>query len=158
MAHITLPEVKLPDIKLPDGFRDMSRDDIVQAAQDLHMPKVDLSKIEMPDIDFSKFEMPKAITDRMPNRKRSNPLLPIAALLAVGAVIAAVWYLITSPVTGPRIKTAVNDLKSRMTGEPTDLVRYDNDGDLGSLLEDGTDQAHRSSISETPESVTAPSY
>lgn len=150
MAQISLPEVKLPDIKLPDGFREMNRDDIVQAAKDVRLPKVDLNKIELPDIDLSNLELPKAIADRLPNRKRPNPILPIAGLLAVGAVIAGIWYLITSPVTGPRIKTAVNDLKSRVTGERSDLVRYDEEGDLGSLLSDGGDRPKRSSTTSRP--------
>ncbi len=49
MREIVMPEVKLPDIKLPEGLREMSRDDIVQAAQDarsnMHMPrKIDISR------------------------------------------------------------------------------------------------------------------
>jgi hypothetical protein len=114
MAEITLPELKLPDIRLPEGLREMTRDDIVHAAKDLHLPK--------------------QVTDRIPGRRRVNPIVPIAAVLAVAAAFAAAWYLITSPVTGPRIRVAVNDLRSRVTGARTDLVRYDDDQDLGSLL------------------------
>jgi len=135
MPEITLPEVKLPDIKLPDGLREMSRDDIMKAARDVHLPR----NIDLPDIDLSKVSLPKQITGRMPNRRRPNPLLPIAGLLAIGAVIAAAWYLITSPVTGPRIKHAAIQLKSRVTGEPVDLVRYDDDANLNSLLPDRRD-------------------
>ena len=130
MPEINLPEVKLPEIKWPDGLRDMSREDIVNAARDVRMPK----RSDLPDIDLSKIELPKQISDRLPNRKRSNPLLPIAGLVAIGAAIAAAWWLITSPVTGPRIRHAVNDLKARMNGESNDLVRYDDESDLGSLL------------------------
>jgi hypothetical protein len=141
MPQLTLPEVKLPNVKLPEGLRDMNREDIANAAKDVRMPKIempdiDLSKIELPKMDLSKVELPKQITDRMPNRKRSNPILPIAGLLAVGAMIAAAWYLITSPMTGPKIRSAVHDLKARMNGESSDLVRYDDDHDLGSLLGD----------------------
>jgi hypothetical protein len=135
MPEITLPEVKLPDIKLPDGFREMNRDDIVKAAKDVHMPR----NVELPDIDLSKVSLPKQISDRLPNRRRPNPILPIAGLLAIGAVIAAAWYLITSPVTGPRIKHAAIQLKSRVTGEPVDMVRYDDDTNLNSLLPDRRD-------------------
>jgi hypothetical protein len=120
MAEITIPELKLPDIRLPEGLREMTRDDIVHAAKDVHLPK---------DI-----HLPKQVTDRIPGRRRANPIVPIAAVLAVGAAIAAAWYLITSPVTGPRIRVAVSDLRSRVTGGHTDLVRYDDDQDLGSLL------------------------
>lgn len=137
MPEITLPEVKLPDLKLPDGLRDMSREDIVNAARDVRMPKrSDLPDIDLAKVDLSKIELPKQITDRMPKRNRPNPILPIAGLLAVGAAIAAAWWLITSPITGPRIRSAVKDLKSRMNGEPNDLVRYDSDVDLGSLVSD----------------------
>ncbi len=132
MPEINLPEVKLPDFKWADGLREMSRDDIVNAARDVRMPK----KSDLPDIDLSKIELPKQISDRLPNRRRTSPILPIAGFVAIGAVIAAAWWLITSPATGPRIRHAVNDLKARMNGESNDLVRYDDEKDLGSLLAD----------------------
>jgi hypothetical protein len=146
MREITMPEVKLPDIKLPEGLREMSRDDIVQAAQDVrsnvHMPRkidmpdIDLSKVDLSKIDLSKVELPKQITDRLPQRRRSNPLLPIAGVLAVGAMIAGIWFLFTSSMTGPRARSAVKDLKQRVTGERSDLVRYDHEEHLDSLLAD----------------------
>ena len=152
MREIVMPEAKLPDIKLPEGLREMSRDDIVQAAQDarsnMHMPrkidlpdidlsKVDLSKVDLSRIDLSKVELPKQITDRLPRRRRPNPLLPIAGIVALGAMIAGVWWLFTSSMTGPRVRSAVNDLKQRVTGESDDLVRYDDDRNLESVLSDG---------------------
>lgn len=163
MREITMPDVKLPDIKLPDGLRDMTRDDIVQAAHDvrvrgselqkkIEMPDIDLSKIDLSKIDLSKVELPKQVTDRLPRRRRTNPLLPIAGLVAIGAAIAGVWWLFTSSVTGPRVRSAVNDLKQRMTGESNDLVRYDNDSDLGSLLTDAGEG--RSSMGSTPHTST----
>ncbi len=117
MPEITMPEVKLPDLRVPDALRE-----------------IDLSKV-----DLSGIEMPKQIADRLPKRSRPNPIMPIAALLAVGAAIAAAWWLVTSPITGPRVRNALNDLKARMNGEPMDLVRYDNDTNLGSLLADAPD-------------------
>jgi hypothetical protein len=152
MAEITMPEVKLPDIKLPDGFRDMTKDDIVraakdaskdvrEAARDVKMPK----KIAVPDIDLSKVELPDEIADRLPGRQRTNPFVPLLALTIVGLVFVAAWWLYTSATTGPRVRRAVDDIRSRITGETNDLVRYDNDNDLGSLvssdtgLETGTD-------------------
>ena len=152
MREIVMPEVKLPDIKLPEGLREMSRDDIVQAAHDarsnMHMPrkidlpdidlsKVDLSKVDLSRIDLSKVELPKQISDRLPRRRRSNPLLPIAGIVALGALIAGVWWLFTSSMTGPRVRTAVNDLKQRVTGDSTDVVRYDDERNLESVLSDG---------------------
>ena len=141
MPELNLPDVKLPDFKLPEGLRDMNREDIVNAARDMRMPKMS----DLPDIDLSKIELPKQITDHLPKRERRNPILPIAALVAVGAAVAAAWWLITSPLTGPRIRSAVDGLKSRMNGEPVDL-RADGDVDLGSILSDGAD-VHRSSMS-----------
>ena len=155
MPEINLPEVKLPEFKWPDGLRDMSREDIANAARDMRMPrKSDLPDIDLSKIDFSKVELPKQIADRMPNRKRSNPILPIAGLIAVGAAIAAAWYLITSPTTGPRIRHAVNDLKARMNGESNDLIRYDDEKDLGSLLT-GSPEASSSSMTTDPYASSA---
>jgi hypothetical protein len=145
MREITMPEVKLPDIKLPEGLRDMTRDDIVQAAHDARVRGAELQKkIELPDIDLSRVdlsgvELPKQVTDRLPRRRRPNPLMPIAGIMAVGAMIAGMWWLFTSSVTGPRVRSAVNDLKQRVTGESSDVVRYDNDANLGSLLSDSGD-------------------
>ena len=150
MPEINLPEVKLPEFKWPDGLRDMNREDFVNAARDVRMPDMRMpKKSDLPDIDFSKIELPKQISDRLPNRKRTNPLLPITVFVAIGAAVAAAWWLITSPVTGPRIRHAVNDLKARMNGESNDLVRYDDEKDLGSLLTDSP-SASASSITSDP--------
>src|SRR5687768_7849330 len=120
-----MPEVKLPELKWPEGLRDMNRDDIVNAARDVRMPDMRMPrKSDLPDIDLSKVELPKQISDRLPGRKRTNPILPIAVFVAIGAAVAAAWWLITSPVTGPRIRHAVNDIKARMNGETNDLIRY----------------------------------
>ena len=93
MPEINLPEVKLPDIKLPEGLRDMTRDDLVHAARDVRLPRMELPKrVELPDIDFSKLDLPKPIADRLPGRKRRNPLVPFVGLAIVGAVAAAIWW------------------------------------------------------------------
>jgi hypothetical protein len=165
MREITMPEVKLRDIRLPEGLREMSRDDIVQAAHDvrssMHMPKkidmpdIDLSKVDLSRIDLSKVELPRQLTDRLPQRRRRNPLLPIAGVLAVGAMIAGVWFLFTSSLTGPRVRSAVSDLKQRVTGERTDLVRYDQEEHLDSLLADAGEG--RSTMGSKPHSTVAKS-
>lgn len=135
MPDITLPEIKLPEVKLPDGLRDMSRQDIQHAIGNVKPPKLDLpKKIEMPDIDLSKIELPKAIEDRLPGRRRTNPVLPIAGLLVIGSLIAATWWLITTPGATMRVREAADRLRYRITGKRTDMVRYDDDGDLTSLL------------------------
>lgn len=155
MRDIALPEVKLPEIRLPDGLREMTLDDIVQAAQgrvqaaQVSLPKkADLPNVDLPKVDLPKVELPKQIADRLAGRRRPNPILPIAGILAVGAVIAGAIWLVTSPVTGPRVRHAVDDLRNRMTGRRTDLIRYDEEDDLGSLLTEPT--ADRSSMTLDP--------
>ena len=145
MAEITMPEIKMPDIKLPDGLRDMTKDDFIEArdefvktaksaTKDVKMPK----KITIPDIDLSKVELPDQIADRLPNRSRPNPLIPLLALTVVGLAFVAAWWLFTSATTGPRVRRAIDDARNRMSGESKDLVRYDNDRDLGSLVQQET--------------------
>ena len=160
MPDLSFPDLHLPDFKLPDGLRDMNRHDIQNAIGDRmpkrgDMPDIDLSKVDLPKavedrlsriekaiskIDVEKainnMEMPKAIKDRMPGRKRTNPILPIAALLAVGSMFAAAWWLITSPTANLKIRETADRIKARMSGAETDLQRYDNDANLGSLLPD----------------------
>jgi hypothetical protein len=102
MPEITMPEIKLPEIKLPDGLREMTRDDIVQAAKDVKLPK----QVKLPDIDLSKIELPDAIEDRMPGRRQMNPIVPLLALTVVGLAVVAAWWLFTSATTGPRVRRA----------------------------------------------------
>jgi hypothetical protein len=151
MPDLSLPEIRLPDIKLPEGLRDMNRHDIQNAIGDrmpkkIEMPDVDLSKVDLPkaledrlnqvEKAIKKMDLPKAVEDRMPGRKRSNPILPLAAILAVGSMFVAAWYLITSPTAATRVREAADRLKARVTGQETGLERYDDDKDLGSLLPD----------------------
>jgi hypothetical protein len=142
MPDLSLPEIHLPDIKLPEGLRDMNRQDIQTAFGDARdrMPK----RIEMPDIDLSRMQLPKSlegrlprsVEDRLPMKRRSNPLLPVAAFIAVGSMIAAAWWLITSPTASNRVRQTVDRLRYKLTGTETDVVLYDDDGNLTSLLPD----------------------
>jgi hypothetical protein len=142
MPDISLPEIHLPDVKLPEGLRDMNRQDIQNAIGDARskMPK----RIEMPDIDLSKVELPRALEGRLPKsvenrlpiKRRSNPLLPLAALFAVGSMCFAAWWLITSPTAGTRVRETVDRLRYKLTGKETDVVLYDDEGNLTSLLPD----------------------
>jgi hypothetical protein len=144
MPEITLPEVKLPDIKLPEGFRDMNKDDIVEVVREVKVPR-DIKvprAIKLPDIDLSKVEIPDSVVDRlpdslaerMPRRRRTNPILALLALTVVGLVFVAAWWLMTTPTAGTRVRRAMDDLRSRMNGEQNSLMRYDNEADLGSLV------------------------
>jgi hypothetical protein len=84
----------------------------------------------------------------MPRRKRSNPFLPIAAFVAIGSMIAAAWWLITSPTATLKVRGAADRIRARVAGPETGLERYDNDSDLGSLLPD-PDQTRPSLENET---------
>ena len=163
MPDISLPEIHLPDIKLPEALRDMNRQDIQNAIGDrmpkkIEMPDVDLSKIDLPkavearldkvEKAISKLDLPKAVEDRLPGRKRTNPILPLAAILAIGSMFAAAWYLITSPTAGTKVREAADRIKARVSGDETALTRYDDDADLGSLLPD-PDQTRPSVEAET---------
>lgn len=151
MPDISLPEIHFPEIKLPDSLRDMNRHDIQNAIGDrmpkkIEMPDIDLSKVDLPKaVDdrlarlekaINRLDLPKAVEDRMPRRKRTNPILPIAALLAVGSMFAAAWWLITSPTASLRVRETADRIKARVTGQENAVQRYDNDDDLGSLLPD----------------------
>ena len=167
MPDITMPEVKLPDVKLPEGLREMNRHDI-QAAFNDRMPK----KADLPDIDLSKaqksverrlrdVELPKVVEDRLP-RRRTNPVLPIAAFLAISAAIAAAWWLITSPTAAVRVRETADRTWRKVTGQTTDLVRFDDDQDLASLLPDPSidrptaeEESWPDSFAELGESVSA---
>jgi len=128
MPDITLPEIHLPDVKLPDGFRDVTRQDIQTAIGD-RLPK----RIEMPDVDLSKVELPKAVERRLPGRRRTNPILPVAAFVAIGSMIAAAWWLITSPTAMTRVRETADRIRARMNGS-TEVARFDAEDRLESLL------------------------
>ena len=156
MPDITLPEIHLPDVKLPDGLRDMSRHDIQSAISDrmpkkIEMPdvdlsKVDLSKVDLSKVDLSKVELPKAIERRMPGRRRSNPILPLAAFLAIGSLFAAAWWLITSPTAMVRVRETADRLRSRLGNGGDQLDAEDR---LETLLPD---------VNETRPSVEAETW
>jgi hypothetical protein len=155
MPEITMPEVKLPDIKLPEGLRDMNKKDIQAALNDrlpkkVEVPDVDLSKVEIPkavderlkrvekwvdSVDLSKTAAGKALDERIHPRRRPNPLLPIAALIAVLSAMAAAVWLITSPTATSRVRETADRTWRKVTGQNTDLMVRDDDADLASLLD-----------------------
>jgi hypothetical protein len=154
MPDISLPDVHLPDIKLPEGLRDMNRKDIQSALSDripkkIEMPDIDLSNVQLPKvvddrlkqvekrldaIDLSAVPLPKAVDKRLRPKRRSNPILPLAAILAVGSAFAAAWWLITSPTAAVRVRQSADRMWRRMTGQQLDLIPYDDDDDLASLV------------------------
>jgi hypothetical protein len=140
MPDITMPELHLPDVKLPEGLRDMSRQDIQSAISD-RLPK----KFEMPDIDLSKVELPKSVERHLPGRRRTNPIFPIAAVLAIGSLFAAAWWLITSPTAMVRVRETADRIKTRL-GNGVDQL--DAEDRLETLLPD-TNQTRPSVEAET---------
>jgi hypothetical protein len=168
MPDLSLPAIHLPDLRLPDTFRDMNRHDIQNAISNrmprkVEMPVVSLSNVDLPkavedrlsrvEKAINRMELPKAVQDRMPRRKRPSPILPIAALVAIGSMFAAAWWLITSPTASVRVRGAADRIRARVAGPENGLQRYDNDVDLGSLLPD-PDQTRPSVENEAwPETV-----
>ena len=114
MPDITLPEIHLPEVKLPEGLRDMSRHDIQSAINDRLPRKIELPDVDLGKVDLSKIDLPKAVEDRLPRRRRSNPILPIAAFLAIGSLVAAAWWLITSPTAMLRVRETADRIRARM--------------------------------------------
>src|SRR5258706_5727084 len=110
------------------------------------LPDVDLSKIALPkavedrlvkvEKAIGKLDLPKAVENRMPRRRRSNPILPMAAFLAVISMFAAAWWLITSPSASLKVRQAADRIKSRVTGAETGVQVFDDERELGSLLPD----------------------
>ena len=160
MPEITVPEIRLPDVKLPEGLRDMSRKDIEAAINSrlprkIELPEVDLSKVDLGKVDLSRLELPKAVEDRLPNRRRTNPLLPLAALAAIGSLVAAAWWLITSPTAMLRVRETADRIRSRING-----TAYETDAEdrLETHLPDTNDQTRLSVENEAwPESFSDPS-
>jgi hypothetical protein len=130
MPTITLPEMDLTKVRIPE---------------------VDLSKVDLPKVDLSKLELPKAVeghvktvTDwadglelpKAGREERSNglPFLPIAAFVAVIAAIAAAFWLVTSPTAATRVRDSADRTWRKVTRQTTDMVRYDAEDDLASLL------------------------
>ena len=114
MPDITLPEIHLPDVKLPEGLRHMNRQDIQAAISDRLPRKMELPDVDLSKIDLSKIELPKAVEERLPGRRRRNPIMPIAAFVAIGSLVAAAWWLITSPTAMVRVRETADRIRSRM--------------------------------------------
>lgn len=59
MPHVPMKEVRLSDLHLPE----ITRDDIVRSLSEIHLPDLDVSRLELPRIDLpeavSGFEWPK---------------------------------------------------------------------------------------------------
>jgi hypothetical protein len=103
---VKLPEMNLPEFDLQDFVRDR-RDDLAAAAgrvrdelSDLEMPRVDLPGIR---------DIRRSAANEIDPRPSRMPFLAGAAI--VGVLVG--WILAVSPVTGPRIRSAIGGLRDR---------------------------------------------
>lgn len=131
-----MPEVKIPKVALPAALREMTVDDVIKAIPDVRIelprtvdlsklelpkverPKVDLSKVDLPKVEMPDLALPTIDLSKAPwplRRKRSGP--PWAVIVAVLAGLAAgAWVLLSSPATGPRIRTWMYRMRTRLDG------------------------------------------
>jgi hypothetical protein len=121
MPDISFPEVHLPDFKLPEGLRDMNREDIQKSMSDVKVPKIDLPKRKDISRELAKAtskatkELEKAgrdIEKNLPRRSGPSPLPFVIFGMLSGLVVG--WLLASSPTTGPRISSLVDEIKSRV--------------------------------------------
>jgi hypothetical protein len=95
MPTMTVPEVRLPKVDLSQ----------------IELPKVDLSQVELPKIDLGHFDLPREIEDRLPGRRRTNPL-PFV-MIGLGIIAFGAWLVAWSPIA-PRLRAAVSDVRARI--------------------------------------------
>ena len=132
---IQMPDVDLSNVELPKAVENrLSR--VEKAINAIDVPKAVEDRLSKVEKAINTIDVPKAVQDRMPGRKRTNPLLSVAALAAVLSMFAAAWWLITSPRASVKVRETAGRIKARVSGEESGLQRYDNDTDLGSLLPD----------------------
>jgi hypothetical protein len=126
MPDISFPEVHLPDLKLPQGLRDMNREDIQKSMPDVKVPDMKMPKVDLPTRKDISRELAKAtnkatkeiekagrdIEKNLPRRPGPSPLPFVIFGMLSGLVVG--WLLASSPTTGPRINSLVDELKSRV--------------------------------------------
>ena len=122
MPDISFPEVHLPDLKLPQGLRDMNREDIQRSMPDVKVPDVKMPKVDLPTRKDLTRELAKAtkelekagrdIEKKLPRRSAPSPLPFVIFGVLSGLVVG--WLLASSPTTGPRISSLVDEVRSRV--------------------------------------------
>ena len=112
MPTLTLPEMKLPEFDLQEIVRDR-RDDLVDAAERV---RDEMSHIERPNVERPRVELPKLNDIRRAAAREidpgPSPLIPFVAGAAIVGLLVG-WMLAMSPVTGPRIRSAVAGMRDR---------------------------------------------
>ncbi len=120
------------------------------------LPEVDLTRVELPKVDLTKVELPKLVEERVKavgdwaesielprvgGERRSGgfPFVPIIAFIAVISAIGAALWLMTSSGASSRVRDTADRTWRKVTRQPTDIIRYDADDDLASLLPSADD-------------------
>ena len=121
MPDISFPEVHLPDLKLPQGLRDMNREDIQKSMSDRNAGR-QVAEDRPAEVQDISRELAKAtkqlekagrdIEKNLPRRSAPSPLPFVIFGMLSGLVVG--WLLASSPTTGPRISSLVDELKSRV--------------------------------------------
>src|SRR5258705_13069651 len=79
---IQMPDVDLSNVELPKAVENrLSR--VEKAINAIDVPKAVEDRLSKVEKAINTIDVPKAVQDRMPGRKRTNPLLSVAALAAV---------------------------------------------------------------------------
>jgi hypothetical protein len=126
MPTITLPEIKRPDVKLPEIKRpemkmpDIAVPEAVRERRDDLTAAVGRVRDEMPDFELPRMELPKVDLPNIRDLRRagareldpSPSRLPFLAGAAIVALLVG-WILAMSPITGPRIRSAIGGLRDR---------------------------------------------
>jgi hypothetical protein len=108
---VKLPEMNLPEFDLQDFVRDR-RDDLTAVAgrvrdelSELEMPRMEMPRVDLPGIR----DIRRAAAHEIDPRPSRMPFL--AGAVIVGVLVG--WILAVSPVTGPRIRSAIGGLRDR---------------------------------------------
>lgn len=139
MSEIKLPEIKIGDMTLPDDVIDriqnldireklaevdLSNVHLPAALRDVELPDFKLRDLKLPDVDVSGFAR-----QVRPEARRRN-LLPWL-VVAGAATLFAGWFLATSSMTAPRVRSAADKVRRRiddMRGSNTDVIDLDESG------------------------------
>jgi hypothetical protein len=137
VSEIKLPAIKVGDVTLPDDVIDKLADlDIREKLSEMdlssvHLPAV-LRDVELPDVKLPEIRLPEvaavaALTRQVrPEPPRRN-LLPWI-VVAGAATLFAGWFLATSSITAPRVRSAADRVRRRiddMRGVNNDIIDLD---------------------------------
>jgi hypothetical protein len=129
MPDLPTQEIRLPELHLPE----INREDIVRTLSGMHMPDVDLSKVERPRIDLSSIDLGKAVAGAAAavhiGRRAGRPRWPFAlgAIIVVGL---AGWAIMSSQTLRSRLASGASAVRERLASmAPTGDDQLEIDGD-----------------------------